>query len=252
MAPDPESIPPDDGHLPESRFGFERALRTAGFEPADDAEAQDLHHQILINESDFVLLADHHQGENSYAVLYDSAATWDIPGTANLLAIHVARDPASRTFRYSAQRMPLVSLSQQWLVARGCPPEAIVFPPGLASEPADQATVELETTLRSSPGRYTLVDHYTYDSEPYESWALLRDSDPASAGAPLRLFLETADIRAGTYTLREGAFVAEDSAHTWLEEREGPLPPPLTARPGTPARPAVIPPPPPPPPGPRR
>lgn len=245
MPPDPESSAPDDNRMPERGFAFEHALQTAGFELADDAGARDLYLQILINQSDFSLLADHHQGENSYAVLHDSAATWDLPGTAALLALHVARDQTSGTFHCTAQRMPLLSLAQQWLVARGCPPEAILVPPGRAGKPADEATTALETTLRSaSAARYTLLDHYTYDSEPYESWALMRDSDPASASAPFRLFVETAYVQAGAYTLREGAFTTADAAHEWLDEREGPpSSAPQTARQEMTSRPAAIAPP---------
>lgn len=243
MPPDTECTDPYDDPALEPRFDFGCSLRTAGLEPADEAEAR-LHDHFLVNESDFRLLAVHHGGDHSFAVLHDSAATWDVPGTADLRAVHAVRDRTRGTFRLSAQRMPLVSLAQQWLVARGCPPEAIVLPPGSASEPADEATTALEAHLRASHGRYTLIDHYTHDSEPFESWALLRDTHPASAATPFRLFLETADVRAGTYTLREGAFATAAAAREWLSGREGPLNAPLhVVRPPNGSRPAAIPPP---------
>ncbi|WP_225847262.1 glycosyl hydrolase [Streptomyces sp. HPF1205] len=239
MPPDSDTTWPDEGPTCEPQFDFDRSLRTNGFEPADEAEGH-LHDHFLVNGSDFRLLAAHHGGDHSFAVLHDRAATWDVPGTADLLAVHVVRDRTRRTFRLNAQRMPLVSLAQQWLVARGCPSQAIVLPPGSASEPADEATTTLEAHLRSSPGRYTLIDHYTHDSEPFESWALMRDARAEPATAPFRLFIEAADIQAGTYTLREGAFGTEGAAREWLDERNDPLPAPLhTARPPTASRPAV-------------
>lgn len=231
-----------DRQRPSRKFTFSRALRIKGFKAAGDA--RDRLYNFLLNEPEYVQLAGHHHGDNSFAVLFDSSATWDIPGTADLVAVHVVRNGMYRTFDFETVRLPLVGLAQQWLVARGCPPEAIVLPPGRATQPADEETTALETHLRTSPGRYKLIDHYTYDGDPFESWALLRDTHPESADAPVRLFIESADINAGTYTLREGAFRHEDDAHEWLGSNPVPLPPPpLTARRQPPSRPVVTPPP---------
>lgn len=232
---------PDERQLPSRKFDFCRALWTGGFTPAGDA--RDRLYDFLLNEPELVLLAGHHHGDHSYAVLFDSAATWDILGSSDLVAVHVVRNQMYRTFDFDTAALPMVGLAQQWLVARGCPPEAIVLPPESASQPADPETTTLETHLRTSPGQYQLVDHYTYDGDPFESWALLRDTHPESAGAPVRLFIESANIDAGTYTLREGGFANEDAAQEWLDERPGPLPPALrTSRLGTASRPAVPPP----------
>jgi hypothetical protein len=119
-----------------------------------------------------------------------------------------------------------------------------VLPPGSATQPADEESTRLETHLRTSPGRYKLIEHCTYDGDPFESWALLRDTHPESAGAPVRLFIESSDIDAGTYTVRDGAFRDEGDAYEWLESNTVPLPrPPLMARRQPPSRPAVAPPP---------
>lgn len=265
--PDPDSARPDEGHPPDPdalfaadeiapaadttaddrrrpprKFVFSRALRTGGFKAV--GETRDRLYTFLLSEPEYVLLAGHHEGDSSFAVLFDSSATWDIPGTADVVAVHVVRNPMWRTFDFDTAALPVVGLAQQWLVARGCPPEAIVLPPENASQPADQQSTELETHLRTSPGRYTLVDHYTNGGGRFESWAMLRDTHPESADAPVRLFIESADIRAGTYTLRQGAFADEDAAREWLDERTGPLPPaPPASRPETASRPAVTPPP---------
>jgi hypothetical protein len=228
------------GSAAPSAFDFDSCLNTGGFEAADDTDTT--HRELRINDTDFLLLKRHHQADSTFALLYDTAAVWDVPGTARLLAVHLARDRASRTFRIRARRMPLLSLAQQWLVARGCPPEALVLGPGSISQPADAATAELEEHLRSSADRYTLVDHYTDDGEPFEAWALLRDSHPAPDTAAFRLIVESADVRAGTYTLREGAFADEQAAWEWLDDRDRPLPSmPRTAGPPSAARAAVMP-----------
>jgi hypothetical protein len=223
-------------------FTFSRALRTQGFTPAGDA--RDRLDAFLLDEPELLLLAGHHHGDSSYAVLFDSSATWDVPGTADLVAVHVVRNPMYRTFDFATAALPMVGLAQQWLVARGCPPGALALLPGRAAQPADEETTVLETRLRTSPGRYDLLDHYTYDRGPFESWALLRDRHPESEAAPVRLFIESADTGAGTYTLREGAFRDEGDAHRWLDDNPVPLPaPPSTARRQPPSRPAAIPPP---------
>jgi len=252
--PDPDALFPtadyvrpagttaDDLQRTSWRFVFSRALRTKGLEAA--GETMDRLHTFLLNEPEYVLLAAHHEGDSSFAVLFDSSAIWDIPGTANLVAVRVVRNHMWGTFDFDTERLPMVGLAQQWLVARGCPPETIVLPPESASQPADQQSTVLETRLRTSPGRYKLIDHYTDDGDPFESWAMLRDAHPESADAPVRVFVESADINAGTYTLHEGGFTNEDAAREWLDERPGPLPSALrSSRRGTVSRPAVTPPP---------
>jgi hypothetical protein len=232
----------EDRQHPPREFNFSRALRTKGFTAT--GEVRDRLFTFLLNEPEYVQLIGHHSGGHSYALLFDSAATWDIPGTPNLVAVHVARDQMYRTFDFDTAALPMVGLAQQWLVARGCPPEALVLPPGSATQPADEESTRLETHLRTSPGRYKLIEHCTYDGDPFESWALLRDTHPESAGAPVRLFIESSDIDAGTYTVRDGAFRDEGDAYEWLESNTVPLPrPPLMARRQPPSRPAVAPPP---------
>ena len=68
----------------------------------------------MLNEPEYTLLANHHEGDSSFAVLFDSLATWDIPGTADLVAVHVARDPMWAAFDFDTAALPMVGLAQQW------------------------------------------------------------------------------------------------------------------------------------------
>ncbi|MCX5340276.1 hypothetical protein [Streptomyces atratus] len=78
--------------------------------------------------------------------------------------------------------------------------------------------------LRTSADRYKVLDSYTSDLDPCETWTLTRDS--IAAQAPIRVFLEEGDFDAHTYTMREGAFADEGAARHWLDDRSSPLPQP--------------------------
>jgi hypothetical protein len=64
-------------------------------------------------------------GSHTWAVLWHHFFEEAYPDQSHLLAVHVARDDASRTFRYATREIPILALAQQWLVARGCPPDAL-------------------------------------------------------------------------------------------------------------------------------
>ena len=99
--------------------------------------------------------------------------------------------------------------------------------------PADDLTTQVEQQLRMSGGRYEVLDSYTSDYDPCETWTLTRDSQAAED--PVRLFLEEGDYESFTYTMREGAFPDEASARQWLDDRDDllPLPPDSRGEAGT-------------------
>ncbi|MFE3936336.1 glycosyl hydrolase, partial [Streptomyces goshikiensis] len=117
-----------------------------------------------------------------------------------------------------------VPFAQSWLVERGCPPERIAQIATGYAEPADDLTLQVERQIRESGARYEVLDTYTSDSDPCETWTLTRDS--RAGQEPVRVFLEEWDHDAGEYTVREGAFANVDAARCWLDDREGPLPEP--------------------------
>ncbi len=140
------------------------------------------------------------------------------------MAIAVARDLQQFTFTLETSHHATVPFAQNWLVERGCPPAKIAQIAKGYLDPADDLTLQVEQQIRESGTRYEVLDTYTSDSGPCETWTLTRDSQADQV--PVRLFLEEWDHDAGTYTVREGAFADVDAARSWLEDRDGPLPEP--------------------------
>ncbi|MEU7166633.1 hypothetical protein AB0A70_18605 [Streptomyces morookaense] len=209
-------------------------FRLDGYTLADGSDEY-LFHALTTNHDCLAPLATHHtdDGRHSYLLLHDTAATWDIPGSPQLLAMTLTREPDKLTFRFDAERHPLLSLAQRWLIARGAAPDAVRVPPErTGARPADALTTVLEEQLMTSGTRYDVVEHYTDDCTEYETSVLVYDTDPASAERPYRLFLETWSPDSPTYTLREGAFRNAEAAWEWMENREGPLPAPHPSVPG--------------------
>ncbi|MEV4555737.1 glycosyl hydrolase [Kitasatospora sp. NPDC049285] len=175
---------------------------------------------------DLALIAEYHTTPNeshSYFLTHDRSAIWGVPGEPQLAAIKITRDLGERTFTFEAARHAGLAFAQNWLAERGCPPEKII-PGDDFLKPADDLTARAEQQVRESGERYRVIDTYTRDSEPCETWTLVHDS--RAAELPIRVFLEEADLDAGTYTVREGAFADEWAAVAWLSERPGPLPEP--------------------------
>lgn len=204
--------------------------RLNGFQAATE-QIDDDFSSVTLSDDLFVPLAEHHSadGRDSYLLLYDRAAIWDIPGTAEYVTLHITRDVERGTFDFASERHPVVPLAQNWLIRRGCPQEAAAVSNHRGPSPADGLTARLEDLLRTNPGdRYAVLDHYTDNPCSFdvgiEVRTLVYDSHPDSAPAPYRLFLEetTKDLR--SYTLREGAFASSEEADTWVVERESPLP----------------------------
>ncbi|MGW2404074.1 glycosyl hydrolase [Streptomyces sp. NPDC001739] len=204
--------------------------RLAGYDAHDERTERDF--AFFCTDSDVLHpLTAHHtpDGRQSFFVLADSAATYaPCPGTAALIALHVTRDAEAATFRIDSDRLPTVSFAQRWLIARGCPVEAIRMPDDHPfTRPADALTAELEERLLTSAGpRYEVLDHYTDDHGVLTATTLVRDHDPSSRHQPFRIFHEDTNLESHTHTLREGAWADIDAAAQWLIDREGPLPAP--------------------------
>lgn len=193
------------------------------FVPADDASRVS---EYALFQGDLALISEHHttpNGSHSYLLAHDVSATWGVPGEPQLVAIKIARDLADRTFNFEASRHAQAAFAQNWLVERGCPPDSFVQGDDFL-QPADKLTSQAEQQVRESGKRYQVLDSHTWDSEPCETWTLVRDS--RATEQPVRVFLEEADLGAGTYTVREGAFADVQAARAWLYERPGPLPEP--------------------------
>ncbi|WP_030413280.1 hypothetical protein [Streptomyces sp. NRRL S-1448] len=204
--------------------------RIDGFEAATERTEDDFF-SVTLSDDMLVPLAEHHSadGRDTYLLLYDHAAIWDSPGTAEFVTLHITRDTEQRTFGFRHERHPVVPLAQNWLIQRGCPAESAQLPKNRWPRPADALTARLEDMLRANPdGRYTVLNHSTGISGScdfgIEVSTLVHDSHPDSAHTPYRLFLEesTKDFR--SYTVREGAFPTAEAADAWVRERSTPLP----------------------------
>ncbi|WP_329025803.1 hypothetical protein [Streptomyces sp. NBC_00690] len=208
---------------------------------------------IASNEYDLTLLAKHHRddGRHSHYVLHDRTATWGIPGEPQLIALHLQRDPAARTFRFEHATLPLPAMAQSWLIARGCPTDSIRrLPDGMGTTPADDTTRALEERLMGDGDHFALLSSYTDDtSASPQITVLLRAVDEAGP-LPFRVLLEEIDLTDFTHTLREGGFATFGEATSWWENHwQGqavPLPPAppsavRTAAPGLPPQPPTAP-----------
>ncbi|GHF27399.1 hypothetical protein GCM10010218_05440 [Streptomyces mashuensis] len=214
-----------DLHLPDL---FAQDFRLDGYTLATGSD-EDHFLGLVTDHDDLTPLIAHHtpDGARSYLVLHDGAAIWDVPGTAQLIAVVVSRDLGSQTLCFESERHPVLPLAQRWLIAHGAVPDAVRLPAQWGGpKPTDTLTSVLEEQLLTSGDRYEVLDHYTGDCGEYETYVLVHDKDPASAGQPYRLFLEQMASASDTYTLREGAFRTEDGAREWMAERGGPLPAP--------------------------
>ncbi|MGP4112713.1 hypothetical protein ACTWP5_17620 [Streptomyces sp. 4N509B] len=222
--------------MPTSPFAPSPDYRLVGYEPADRATASHLD-ELQLSDDSFTPLAWHHErdGSASFWIFHDGAAIWDVPGTGQLVALCVARDPGSRRCYVERSRASLMPLAQRWLISRGAPPQALaVRHPEQLRRPADSHTVWLERQLRDSHHRYRIEHEYTHEpasaAEGYVVEVVLRDRDIHHAHQPYRLIVEQTRPDGASYTLRQGAFPDHDAAMTWLArwhtDRTLPLPKP--------------------------
>ncbi|WP_282697795.1 hypothetical protein [Streptomyces sp. CC208A] len=224
--------------MPQHLYDLE--FRLNGYRPATAEVGHDFDDRISLGE--LTTLAKHHtaDGRHSFLVLHDDSTIYGVPGESPLVALHLTRDVARRTFTFDSERLPLLTLAQSWLVQRGCPDGAVDLPDGLGTLPADETTTALERRLLHTGNRYTLVDSHVGEGYPtLETMVLLKAVNPDQT-YPYRLLLEVTDLQAGTRRLREGAFETAEAARVWLEDRSTPLPAPApTTIRGLPAGPAA-------------
>lgn len=209
---------------------YEPDFRLDGYDAVNDQDADQFWGHIAIDQDMLTVLAEHHteDAEHSYYVMHNGAVTWGIPGEPQIVALHLKRDTDAHTFRFTHEMLPLPSMAQSWLIARGCPEEEILLPEGMGTAPADQATRALEARLRGDGDRFALLTSYTHDSEPMQSTVMLRALDERTP-LPFRVLLEAADTDAWTHTLREGGFATFEAVTQWWEAhwrgQDVPLPP---------------------------
>ncbi|MFF4363440.1 hypothetical protein [Streptomyces sp. NPDC001604] len=224
-------------------------FRLDGYEAVNDHVADQFWGHIGSEQDMMTVLAEHHSedAEHSFYLMHNGAVAWGIPGDPQLVALHLKRDPATRTYRFAHEELPLPAMAQSWLIARGCPEETILLPDGMGTKAANEATRVLEQRLRSDGDHFALLISYTHDSDPIQTTVMLRALDEKAA-MPFRVLLEEVDPVAWTHTLREGGFTTFEAATQWWEAHwrgeEPPLPTaspatrPATAAPGLPTRPA--------------
>ncbi|MEU4041191.1 hypothetical protein ACK389_10575 [Streptomyces antibioticus] len=205
-------------------------LRLDGFEAADEQTDEVFWHAIEIEQDMLTVLAEHHTDEDaaSYYVLHNGAATYGIPGEPQVVALHLQRDLAARTFRFEHTQVPLPVMAQSWLISRGCPPDVIRLPPGTGTAPADETTRVLEERLMGDGDRFALLTSYTNDDpDSVLTLVVLRALDER-APSPFRVLHEDVSTDTWTHTLREGGFATFEGALQWYEEclagNAGPLP----------------------------
>ncbi|WP_424850741.1 hypothetical protein [Streptomyces sp. SAI-129] len=208
---------------------------------SDEERYFDFYRKVAVHEDMLVPLAEHHDGPNSYYVLFDRAATWG-PGMPQVLAVHLQRDQEKQTFSFEQAPLPLPAMAQSWLIHRGCPPDAISLDPELGPPPADEATRALERRLVREGDRYAMNYSYTSDDPDDRVIVVVLQTRDEHTPSPFRVVVEEVDTETWTHTLREGGFDTADEALQWCDDRltdkAGPLPPIRPA--ATPSRPAGV------------
>ncbi|MFJ8954954.1 hypothetical protein ACIRO1_33135 [Streptomyces sp. NPDC102381] len=196
---------------------------------ADEDKHLDFYRKVAVHEDMLVPLAEHHDGADSYYVLFDRTATWGHPGMPQVLAVHLLRDYEKRTFSFEQARLPLPAMAQSWLINRGCPHDAIGLDPELGPPPADEATRALERRLAGDGDHYAMGHSYTADDPDDMVIVVALRALDERAPSPFRVVVDEVDTDAWTRTLREGGFDTVGEALQWCNDRLAgeatPLPP---------------------------
>ncbi|MET8626618.1 glycosyl hydrolase [Kitasatospora sp. NPDC004669] len=190
----------------------------------DGLQAADEHSDLVYDHTwvdDFQPISQHDAGERSFIVAFDTTATWGHPNTANIVSFDVVRDSSQGTFSMHRSEHATVAFAQNWLVNRGCPPDALA-PAFDVPVPADKLSVRVEDRIRRSGERLEVVDYQVIDGDDTEGWNIAVDRQDKDL--PVRLFIESLQPDQYTYTVREGAFADHTAAEDWLEHRSTPLP----------------------------
>ncbi|MFF1794694.1 glycosyl hydrolase [Kitasatospora sp. NPDC058263] len=193
-------------------------FRLDGLEPADDLSA-DLYDCTW--SGDFKTISQHDAGERSFIVAFDASATWGYPNMPNIVSFDIVRDRGQAAFGMRRAEHATFAFAQNWLVNRGCPPDALA-PTVDVPEPADELSVQVEDRIRRSGEHLEVVDYQVIDGSDVEGWSIALDCQDKDL--PVRLFLETLQPDQFTYTVREGAFPDHTAVDAWLEQRSTPLP----------------------------
>ncbi|CAM5242955.1 hypothetical protein SHIRM173S_13012 [Streptomyces hirsutus] len=179
-----------------SMYPPEPDLRLDGFEAADEQTQEAFWRAIQIEQTELTPLAEHHAPDGaSYHVFHNGAVTWGTPGESQLVALHLQRDSATKTFRFAHATLPLPAMAQSWLIHRGCPPKEISLAPGTGTTPADEMTRALEQRLMSDGDHFALLHSYT-DDDPENSATVvvlrsLDERSPSRFGCSTRTWTPT-------------------------------------------------------------
>lgn len=194
-------------------------FRLDGYDAVNDRVAEQFSWCIDIGATDLTVLAEHHTDDqrHSYYVLHDGAVTWGIPGEPQLVTLHLQRDVQARTFRFQHEQLPLVPMAQSWLIARGCPKDAIGLRPDMGTDAADEATKALEARLASDGDHFALVTSYTSDDPDRMQITVLLAAIDDKAPLRFRVLLQEVDPEHWTHTLREGGFSTYEQATAWWQ-----------------------------------
>ncbi|MFE5077677.1 hypothetical protein [Streptomyces halstedii] len=200
---------------------------------ADEERYLDFYRKVAVHEDMLVPLAEHHDGPQSYYVLFDRTATWGHPGMPQILAVHLQREHEKQTFSFERAELPLPAMAQSWLIHRGCPHDAIGLDSELGTPPADEATRTLERRLVDHGDHYAMGYSYTCDDPDDTVTVVALRALDERAPSPYRVVVEEVDTEAWTHTLREGGFDTSKAALQWCEDRltgeASPLPPVRTS-----------------------
>ncbi|MGW1974183.1 hypothetical protein [Streptomyces sp. NPDC001889] len=206
-------------------------FRLAGYKAVTPSVDTAFWISIAVNDTEMKSLAAHHSddGRQSHYVLHDGTVTRGIPGEPQHIALHIQRDPEARTYRFAHAKLPLPAMGQSWLIASGCPPDAIRLPPGLGTTAADDATRSLQERLMGDGDHFALLTSYTRDDPALPQITVLLRALDEEGPLPFRVLLEEVDFISFTHTLREGGFATYREAISWWEnhwkDEAVPLPP---------------------------
>ncbi|GAA2377633.1 hypothetical protein [Streptomyces carpaticus] len=190
------------------RLDVETDLGINGYRAADTESASRLH-ALLLFDADCDVLARHDTPTDGYWLLYDRSARWGWPGWEEHVTLHVARDPATRTFRLDFEHHAVLPLAQRWLTEKGC--QERLDPPH-APAPADEETLLQETRLRDNP--HLVVRDATVLIDRGVSTLILEDTRPISS-RHFAVYVETTTPDFSAYTVRRKNFNTLDEAEAW-------------------------------------
>jgi len=162
-----------------------------------------------------------HDGDE-WLVFVDTIASHREPGQDDrVVAVHLVRDRATRTYTVAFATFPGIARAEGWLRTRGAGDLTRVR--GLPA-PDDDVTREIEERVRRDFARqdrtYSVMEHAAHLSRVVFHDRAARD--------PERTFLAYVEYRASsdTYAIREHSFATIDAAVRWATDYQPPDPRP--------------------------